>query len=78
MIVNILKEYEYVNNIGYKILEIDKNESSYEEAFNYFKEWLTKVELIIQPYPTLKVSNFLKHELHPKLSFRFNFWGAVH
>ncbi|RAI81026.1 DUF3986 family protein [Macrococcoides goetzii] len=41
-----LKKYEHIKNLGYKILEVNKENLEYDEAYNYFKKWLNDNRII--------------------------------
>jgi len=41
-----LNNYKYIDNYGYKILEIEAEELDYEEALDYFEKWLVENNLL--------------------------------
>ncbi|MBC9873918.1 DUF3986 family protein [Macrococcoides bohemicum] len=45
---NQLKNYKYIKNFGYKILEVNKENLEYDEAYKRFKKFLIDNKLIFK------------------------------
>ncbi|WP_414042593.1 DUF3986 family protein [Macrococcus sp. EM39E] len=42
----ILREYEYIENVGYEIIKVEEDEFEYKDAAEFLYIWLIKKKLI--------------------------------